>query len=370
MKEMGRIYWCHSVGTLGLSLAAIFVPIFLLKNGLSFAQILIFLLLQQVFAGLLQYPASRILGYISPHYMLAIGNVCSAIFFGLLNTLNSRHWSLALVAFVWALDRSVYWTAFHYIFGTARKHEQGGRQVAGINALVMIATTIAPALGGIVASLFGISYTYVAAILLLGVALLPVLSSASVVPTVKLQMSRHNIWDMRRDAIANMFEGMVISSEVSIWPLLIFTVVSSYSGVGILSSVIVFSSVILTLYVGRKEETRGEKHYIKEGLATYSFTSLGRAIAQTSSQIFGLNLLGGIGRSLYVTPFMNRYYKNSDGDFRLGYITVMETSFAIGAAIYIAALLGLAAVLPMNVVLSSGLVIAALSVLGVRYIRS
>ena len=174
---------------------------------------------------------------------------------------------------------------------------------------------------------------------------------------------------MRRDAIANMFNGVIIMGEFSIWPLLVFVLVSTYAGVGLLSSVVALASIIITLYVGRREETRGERRYIKEGLFVYGLTNLGRVIVQNSFQIFGLNLLSGIGRSLYTTPFMNRYYTNSDGTFRLGYITVMEGAFSLGTALFVAILFLISLILPMNTVLAIGLGIVAVSVAGVRLMR-
>ncbi len=66
---------------------------------------------------------------------------------------------------------------------------------------------------------------------------------------------------------------------------------------------------------------------------------------------------------------MNRYYTNSDGPNRLGYITVMETAFSTGAALYVLGLLALTAFFTIKIVLAIGLGFVAFSVLGVRLIR-
>lgn len=369
MREMGRVYWCNTVATLGVSLVAIFVPIFLLKSGFTFSDVLVFLLLQQLFAGVLQYPASKLFHYLYPHHMLMLGTLLYAVFFGLLGTLPKYHWPLALLAVVWALNRSTYWTAFHYTFGFARGHTQSGRQVAGFVALALFATTVAPAIGGVIATLFGITYIYIAAIVILVVAVLPMLSAHDGPPRAQLNMSWHEAIAMRRDALANMCNGVILMGEQSMWPLLVYVLVSSYAGVGILSTVIAFSSIAITLYVGRRQGMRGEHHYIKRGIGTYSATNFGRAVVQNSSQVFGLNVLAGIGRSLYITPYMNRYCSNSDGPHRLGYITIMESAFAVGSALFILVLLMLSLLWPMQTVLAISLLFVAICSLGVRLIR-
>ncbi|MEK7594621.1 MAG: hypothetical protein AAB436_03225 [Patescibacteria group bacterium] len=369
MKEMGRVYWCHSVGILGIQLAAIFVSIFLLKSGYSFREVLVFLLLQQVLSVALQYPVNKLFAYVRPHYLLAIGRIWFAIFFCLLATLNEHHWPLALLALFWALDRTMYWSAFHYVFSMARAHKHGNRQIAGINALAILAATAAPAIGGVIATVFGINYTYIVAVLFIMLAAIPMITADKGPERTKIQIPRHEIKAMRPDMLANMFNGTVVAAEQNIWPMFVFLIVTSYAGIGALSSVIAAASVGVMLYVGRHEEVRGDQHYIKQGMAAYSLASVGRVLVQSTTQVFGLNMLSGIGRSLYVTPFMNRYYLNSDGEHKLGYITIMETAFEFGSVLYILALLALTLLFSASTVLAIGLGIVAVSVLGVRLIR-
>jgi hypothetical protein len=369
MQEMGRIYWCHSIGMLAISLAMIFVSIFLFKSGVSFTDVLAYLLLQQLFAAVLQYPVSRSFQFISSHYLLVLGVLCYAAFFGMLNTLGTYHWPLLLLALVWALNRSIYWTAFHYIFGLARKPLTAGRQIAGLNSFVMLAATAAPAIGGIVAQLFGIGYIYAAAIGLLLLAIIPMLRKNETIPKPILNLSWKEAWAIRHDVFANFCQGSALTGEFNIWALLVFTLVGTYAGVGLLSSVIAVASIVITMYVGRREETKGEKRYIKQGMVFYSITNLGRAVAQNSLHIFGLNLLGGIGRSLYTTPYMNRYYTNSDSGSRLAYISIMEAMYSVGGALYITILLVLSLIVPMKEVLVIGMAIVAIVVIGIRTMR-
>jgi MFS family permease len=367
MREMGIIYWCNTLGALGSSLVAIFIPIYLLRSGFSFTTVLIFLLVQQVFAGLLQYPISRLFKYFHPHFILASGSLLYAGFFGLLSVLQTEIWFLGLLAFVWALNRATYWVAFHYIFSYVRGHENASRQIAGFQALSILAATIAPAVGGIIATVFGINYSYVLAIVLLLAAAAPLLSTANEPPHATLKLSWREVWSWRRDAIANGSNGIILTAELSLWPLLVFTFASSYAKVGILSAIIAASAVLITLFVGRQRQ-KHDRQYIRRGLAAYSLTSIGRAAAQSTTQIFGLNMLAGIGRSLYVTPFMNRYYNNSDGDHRLGYITFMEISFMVASALFLIPLIVLSLFLGMQVVLAIGVAAVALCALGVKLI--
>lgn len=370
MQEMGKVYWCHSVGAFGISLVIIFVPIFLLKIGYSFHAVLFYLFLQGLFTAVLQYPIMLMFRYFSAHSFLVVGSLFYAIFFAFLGTQQVHHWPLFLLALFWALNRAAYWPAFHYIFSSSRAHEKAGRQIAGINSLVMFASTVAPAIGGILATIFGIKYLYFAAGALMIVAILPVLKSTSAPPKVKLEMPWSEAWKMRRDVLSNIFNATINEAEQNVWPVFVFLIVASYAGVGILSTVIALASIAITLYVGRREDIdHGHRKFLQRGSTAYSLTNIGRAVVQNTTQIFGLNLLAGVGRSLYITPFMNRYYTNSDQGFRLGYIAVMETSFAVGISLYMLALFGLSFLLSTREVLEIGLASVAISSIGIRLMR-
>jgi hypothetical protein len=369
MKEMGRVYWTHGVGALSIAVAMIFVPIFLLESGYSFQTVLLFLLGQHLLATLLQFPVGKLFAKISSHHLMALGGLWQIVFFGLLVTLDEFGWPLWLLATVWALYRTAYFPAFHYVFGAARAHENAGMQVAGLQSIIMVATTLAPAIGGIVATAFDITYTYMAAAVLLLIATLPMLSPNTGPPTVKLRLGKAELKKMRSDTMANVFLGMVIGAEKAIWPILVFVLVSSYAGVGILSSVVAIASIGVTMFVGKHEGVKGEHRYIKQGMLATAITSVIRTLVQNALHVFVANLFAGIGRSLYTTPFMNRYYTNGDGPHRLGYVVIQETAFSIGVSIYFALLLLLSMFVSMQLVLIIGVASAAFTVLGLRFMR-
>ncbi len=305
---------------------------------------------------------------ISPHRMLALGSAWYVVLFGMLLTLDSHHWSLWLLALIWALYRSIHWLAFHYTFALARAHKQSTRQIATINALAISATTVAPAIGGVLATYLGVNYIYSIGIVLVLIGLTPMLSGSEGPRKVRLQFSILDIIKMRRDVLANMCNGMIVTAEQSIWPIFVFLIVSSYAGVGLLSSVIGVASVVLTLYVGRHQKLN-DRYFMRRGLATYGLASLGRTVAHNSTQVFGLNMFAGIGRSLYLTPFLDRYYTNSDDRQRLGYINTMEAAFSLGALIFLLLLLLISLLVSAKIVLAIGLGIVAFAVIGVRLIR-
>jgi hypothetical protein len=369
LKEMGRIYWCHSIGGIAFSLATIFIPIYLINSGVSIQGVLLFMMAKFGLAAVFQYPIAKIMTKVRPHQMFVIGGGFTVIYFLLLASIEPSASNLAVIAIFWSLHHSIYWQAFHYVFGLSRAHEHSNRQIAKLDALVILTATIAPALGGVIATMFGISYTYLGAVILYIISILPMISKDDGPPAASLKLTREHLKKMKRDLFANFCAGTTQAAEAFIWPLFVFLVVSSYAGVGILSSIIAFASMLVTLYVGRKSDLKGEKPYINHGIFAYSLTNIGRLAAQNSAHIFGLNLLAGLGQSLFHSPYLSRYYHNSDGPERNGYIVAMEAMHGMGFVAITGVLFILSFFMSLKLVLSVGLATIAITAIGRRLIR-
>lgn len=367
--EMGKVFFSHSVGSFAGSLVSVFIPIFLLKNGYSFSAVLFYLMMQQAFAVFLQLPTAQIVGRFGANRITAIATLFGVVLFALLLTVPEFHWSVWILAAVWAVNRSLYWIPFHANFSTARKQGKTGVQLSALNALNTLGNGIAPAIGGIVATAFGIRVIYIAAMIIFIISTVPLWFGKELVRKRSVDFSRLDIRKIRPDLYANAFNSISICTNNNVWPMLISLMVTSYAGIGVLSSVITIAMITISLYVGRREAVKGERHYLKEGLNMATGAGVLRLLAQNGGHIFGINFLSGISQSLYHTPFMTRYYAHSDEEPRFEYLVAMEMACCLGAAIYFAILWALSFFLPMETVLLIGLGLSIPAVYGIRLMR-
>lgn len=330
LSELGRLYWAHSIGVLAGALANILVPIYLLKIGYSLSDVFLFYVVVSAVAIGFVYLTVRFLGKIGANRAMAAGNAFHIITFLSLALLPGHHLSLLVPAMLWAATRGVYWPAFHANFSKSRAHEKSGREVGGIIAIVQLAGGIAPGIGGVIASLYGINMLYGISIGLFVGAIIVLLSGPEVIRHNVLRLGRLDWRKILPDLTASFSYTFVTAVEMAIWPLLIFFIIPSYAGVGLLSSVVVLSSMAIALFVGRREERRGERHYIKRGTTVSALSHALRLFASTTLHVFGINLVGGAGHSVLATSYLNRYYKHSDEESRLAYIFAMESAHLFG----------------------------------------
>lgn len=104
--------------------------------------------------------------------------------------------------------------------------------------------------------------------------------------------------------------------------------IPTYAGVGALSSVIVLTSILVSVYVGRREETKGVRHYIREGTLLNGIGQALKVFVVNTGQVFGVNFVSGIGYSLYLTSYNTRYYEKIER-YGLPYLFIMQAASAI-----------------------------------------
>lgn len=373
MSEMGKVFWAHTFGFIASGLVTIFIPIYLYQLGYPLDQVFLYLTAQFFYAFLLQYHCAKVVAKLGGNKSMVLGIFFHIVFFLALLTLPSAHWPLLLLPVPWAFTRSLYWVAFHANFSKSRSHAKAGSQVGIVQAIAVFAHGATPAIGGVLASEIGIAWVYGVSIGLFAVAAVPLLFGAEVTKHRPLKMRLLNWRKIRPDLVATFAYGVSNAIEMTIWPLLVFFVVSSYAGVGLLSSVVTLAAILVSIYVGRHEAARGERHYLKEGVTLTGATHLLRLAGQTGGGIFGINLLSGIGHSLTSTPFLSRYYELADEEPRLEYITAWEAAHDLGWVLIFGTIWLLLIALPTSVpdsaIMLAGVVMAVPTTLAIRKLR-
>lgn len=369
MSEIGKVFWAHTLATLGGFLLTIFIPIYLLKTGYSLTAILLFLAQQGFFALLLQFYASKVISLFGANKSMAIGIAAQIGYFVLLITLPSMHWPLSVLAFAWGVHRTTYWAAFHANFSKANQHKEAGKKIGLIQAIVAFGKGASPAIGGVLASELGINWVYGVGITLSVLAVLPLLRGGEITTRRKAVMRSLNFKKIRPDLVASMANATTSISEAVLWPLFVFILVPSYAAVGILSSTIALAALLTSVYVGRRQARVGTRHFLRQGVTLASFSDVLRLLVQNAGHVFGVNLFGGIGNSLYMTPYFSRYYKHADEEPRIEYITAMEASHAFAWMLLPLALVPFTLVFPDKTVLLIGIGVAIPANFIIRKIR-
>ncbi|HEY8108435.1 MAG TPA: MFS transporter [Patescibacteria group bacterium] len=345
LSGMTELFWAHGIRSLGQSLVAIFIPIYLYQIGYPLTEVFIYMVCIGVFWLALLYPMMRLINRFGATRMMALSMLFNIAQFALLLTLPDFGWPLWLIALTPALYTAIYWPAFRGSFAANLAHRRTGRVVGAWSAVQTLAVGIAPAIGGVVATVYGINALYLIAIAMFFVAAWPLLTGPTFVRHRPFKITWRKLWRYRADGVANLAETYNDITLSQTWPLFVFFVIPTYAGVGALSSVIVLTSILVSLYVGRREEAKGVRHYLREGTFINGIGQGLKLIVANVGHIFTVNFVSGVGYSLYLTSYNTRYYEKIEHN-GLPYLFLMQIVSALAWIVAFGGLLLLTLALP------------------------
>ncbi len=350
-------------------MVTIFVPIYLYKLHYSIRSIMIYFMLASVFWGITQGPILRWSNKIGFNRAMALGLIGEGLQILMFATISVYHWPLWLIALVWGIAISLYWPQFRASFVKSLLHRKVAPAVGISSALLMLALGIAPAIGGVIASWFGIITLYIVAMLCFAAAAGPLFAGGQLIKKESYNLREiawRKIW---RDLVANMGSEVDAGIAANVWPLFIFLIIPSYVGVGVLSSIAVIASIVIAFYAGRRKP-KEITSYLRNGAGVIGLTNAVRLIGQSAGQIAGINFFNGLGQALVVTPYYSRYYSNAEHEPLIPYVYAMMMACVVGDVLTFGLLALLSEVTSVRVVLAIGLIIGIPAGYAVRLIRT
>ncbi len=359
----------HTLRMTGISMAGLILPLYLGISGYSLREIILYFLIMAATWVLVLRPAARFNARFGPVASMAASLPLTILWVLAIAFIPpSSCWFLPSAA-LWGIFVAQYWQGMRVAFATSLPPKQAGKDIAIVSGIVLASSAAAPLVGGIIAQEAGIVVLYGASGVII---LLASLALWELRGRWKKQDFRPEIVSpktIRRYLIAN--GSSEIEADISgwFWTLFIFIYVPTYAGVGALSSVIITSSIIVSLYVGWREDKRGSKHYLREGSVLMTAVNTVRIGAQGASGVAGVNILAGLGHALTETPYVTEYYRHIRERPSVEYVYWMNFAASSACVLLLLLLLALTYFFDDKSVLLIALLIGGPASFAVRYIR-
>jgi MFS family permease len=359
----------HTLRMTGISMAGLILPLYLGTSGYSLREIILYFLVMAATWVLALRPAARFNAYYGPIASMAASLPLTIIWVLCIAFIDpASQWFLP-TAVLWGIFIAQYWQGMRVAFATSLPPKQAGRDIAIVSGIVLASSAAAPFVGGVIAQEAGIVVLYVASGAIIALA-------SGALWMLRGRWKRKEFHPetvppqtIRRYLIAN--GSSEIEADISgwFWTLFIFIYVPTYAGVGALSSVIITSSIVVSLYVGWREEQRGAKHYLREGSILMTGVNIVRIGAQGASGVAGINILAGLGHALTETPYVTEYYRHVRERPSVEYVYWMNFAASSACVLLLLVLLALTYFFDDKTVLLLALLIGGPASFAVRYIR-
>lgn len=323
--ELNEIYVVTAMRSFIVSMLAIYIPIYLYNLHYSIREILFFYLVMYIGEAIFEILCTSGISRFGPKHMVALSLPLLIIHFWMLWLLPTYSWPLWFIALEGGLTLALFWQAYNFDFSIAKRKIRASRDIAIGFILVAAMGSIAPAIGGIIATNFGMNYVFAFAIALLFIAIFPLFKTSE--PHVPRKIKFSNIKEIKmlgRQIISYGGAAVENSAAIVFWPFFIFLMVKTYQGVGVITSIALIFTVILTYIIGKTTDKKDKCKYIRTGGSLNALIYGGKAIAYSVFHIYILNFLTSITHSFFRTPYVSEYYLHADKESRLEYIAVME----------------------------------------------
>lgn len=329
--EHAALYLTHTMRQMSVALIGIFLPIYIYEispNFLIFSQsheingvawVLLFFCMRSFGTLVFTYILGNSL-FSKIHLQRAIIISFFVLIAEMLVLLYAdRNLYLIIIAGLLAgLKVTTYWIPYHGFFVKKMGDVSGhfGKKTGIRFSLVRIVTGLAPFVGGLIITVFGFNVLFIASIMLLVVASIPILNSVNEGSHIKhdpLKITRDYLLKKKYAKVTLAFFGDGAEALVYaiFWPILLFVVLDNFVKLGSLNSVSLLISSISMYFVGRLVDKYGSKLVHGVGIFINSAFYIPRIFISNALFFYGLDVADRFNSAFYSVPNMTLAYEKA-----------------------------------------------------------
>jgi len=332
-KQMAELYASSAIADVAMAIVMLFEPIYLNQVlGFTVPEVLLFTgAVYVLYIVLLPWGGKVASRYGYEHAIFFSIPFQIAYWILLLAGEKDINWIyLAPVAF--ALQKTLFWPAFHACVARFANHGQEGREFSILQQILNISFVLGPYIGGLISDQFSVRAAFIIASALYFSSFIPLIGNK------RLAIPRKYFF---KDTLAiyrcnpKKFLGYVGFGEellvLTVWPIFIYIVVQNYTDTGMLSTAAAFISMIVGLYIGKlTDKAKSQIALLRFGAITYFFTWVARIVANTFFGVFAVDSLSRVTKQLVFIPLSAVTYERAESTQIMPYVIFFEQSLAIG----------------------------------------
>ena len=324
-----------------LYIASAFMSIYMYQNGYSVGFIALFWTAFYLYKACASLPIAGLIARIGPKHGILISNILyipSMIGFVFLPQLGP--WLLLPILILQGTSASMYAIGYTIDFSKVKSVEHAGKEIAYMNILEKLTTSLSPLIGGVLAFFFGPQFVLVVAALLFALAAVPLFNSGEQVQVGKKLQFVGFPWRLiRHHSLAQAAVGFDVFTSGTIWTLYVAVIVIGLSGgnsiyviTGVLMSVVLIATLISSYIYGKIIDKSQGGMLMKVSIIANSLTHLMRPFIASPITVAGANIANEVATTGYTMPYTRAVFDNADlSGHRATYIGMVDLLSNFGA---------------------------------------
>lgn len=341
-KSVNRLYIHKSTFAMAERIGWIFGPIFLLKIGYTVPEALTMWAALFMMRIPLRYLYARTLHVVG----LKKGLLGGLFFFGaammFLPYLETNIDLLAPFLLLYSIGMTLYWTAFHTIFGMLGDAGDRGKQVAMLNVLIQIVTSVVPLISGAIAYYISYQALFYLAALLMAAASVPVLPLTIKTPEATGKHSKKQREACRWLATFHFFYAIKDYAHTFLWRITLFTMLGNVLKFGGVLTLGLLILSMVQLFIGSAVDKGRGYFWLKIGAVITFLQMLARAFWVTTPMAAAASEAMSVGNQMMMQAETNLYNRGKDVENYFYYIYWGEVAWDLGSMLTLLAMAGLA----------------------------
>ncbi|MFA5052120.1 MAG: MFS transporter [Patescibacteria group bacterium] len=341
-RDLKELFWSVGLMDLGIASVTLFEPIFLYTAGYSLKHIVFFYFMVYALYSLFLPFIGRWIGRIGYEHSIFYSQFFLIAYYLALFAIPAVPIFFYLAPFMYALQKSLYWPAYHADFAEFSSTEQRGREVGGIESLHMIVFIVGPFIGGAILEWTNFSVLFIVVSVFFIMSAFPLLRIKEIYSPVKFSYAEvfRELWDSqhRRNFLAYMGFGEELI-VLTLWPIFIYLVVTDYLKIGTIVAFATLVTGFLILYVGRAADRYRKENILRFGSILYFISWIIRGFATKVWHVFSLDTLSRFSKEALFVPLVAMTYNQAKKYGVLSYTVFYEQSIAVAKCLTAAALI-------------------------------
>ncbi len=340
-EQIAELYASTAIADLALAIVLLFEPIFLFSVlHYTVQEVLLFMGAVYAFYIVLIPFGAKVAARFGYYHSIALSIPFQILYWVLLFGAQSHPMLIFFAPIAFAIEKSLFWPAFHASVSRFARDEQRGREFSAMYAIVNVAQAVGPFIGGFISERFGVQATFIVAILIYGCSCLPLFIRKEVF--IPKPYDFRGTWEMYK-MYPKKFLGYLGFGEellvLTVWPIFIYVLIKDYQNTGALVTVSTLVATAMALYIGKISDSFNKRTLIKIGSFIYFLVWLARYAATNFWSVFAIDSLSRTSKDLVFIPLSTLTYERAEATHILHYSVFFEQSLAVGKLL--AAIIGI-----------------------------
>jgi len=329
-RELDELYIVLALRNFALSLIGVFLPIYLILLGYPLKSIIWLYIIMHLTHALMALPAAKIAAKIGLKHMIMLSMPILVSYFVLIGTIEAMHWPLGMIGLIGGLQASIFWIGYHIDFSVSSNKKERAREVAIASTFSSLATSLAPAIGGVILGFLDIRALIIVVTIVLIASIIPLFFTKDIHESFKFtarDIRSHKTW---KESVAYIGNGIEVAVASLFWPLFIyFTIFNDYTKLGYVSTATSIFILVSTLFIA-KIANKHNSTILRIGGVLNVFMWIWKAFVTTSIGVYAVKAAHGVTGKMVTIAFNTKSYDKAQKNYIAQEVVIREFGVHIG----------------------------------------